>query len=733
MNQPLTFASAHRHRRKRASGLLVPGRNCWRIERARKLSWLIDGEQYFTAVRKAIAQAQSSIFIVGWDIDSRMRLVPGGAGDGWPEALGDFLGALLAARPHLNAYILSWDFALLFALEREWLTELKLTSRAQQRLKFQLDDRHPVGASHHQKLIVVDDSVGFVSGFDLTFNRWDTQDHAPDDARRRNPDGTVYAPFHDLGAVVSGRAAAALGELARQRWLTATGRHPRQPESAAASSIWPLGSADLTDVDVAIVRTEPRFEDQPGVFEVRDLHLDAIAAAKSSIFAENQYFTSTTIAAALASTLQREDGPDIAILSPSTQSGWLETSTMGVLRARIHADLIRADRHQRYRVYCPWLDGGGQASCLNVHSKVLIIDDELLTLGSANLSGRSMGLDTECNLAIEAKGDPRIRDAIAGLRWRLLAEHLARREKDIAAAVRDHRGLIAGIEALRGEGRSLKPLAAPSEAEWSAFVPDHSVLDPEEPIDTGRLVEEVVSRSEKRSLALRGAAIVGAVVLLCAMALAWRYTPLSELINTEALARATDAFAQSPFAPLIVVAAYIAGGLLVIPVTAMIAVTGIVFGPLLGFIYALVAQTLSAMFIYFIGMKLGRTTVRRVAGKRINELSRRIAKRGLIAVVVVRMLPIAPFTIINLIAGASHIAFRDFVLGTIIGMAPGTLLLVLFIDRVIAAVRSPGPLTFALLALIAGIALAAALLIHSRFGARESARLGAAPASADDK
>ena len=305
MNEPPTLAAARRHRTERASGLLAPGRNCWRIERARKLSWLIDGAQYFGAVRTAMAQAQRTIFIIGWDIDSRMRLVPTGANDGWPEPLGDFLGALLASRPALNAYILSWDFALLFALEREWLTELKLTSRTQNRLEFQLDDRHPTGASHHQKLIVVDDSVGFVSGFDLTFNRWDTPDHVPGDARRRNPDGTRYAPFHDLGVVVNGRVAGALGDLARERWHAATGRRARRTEAGKAQ-LWPLPAVDLADVDVAIARTEPRFDDHPGVFEVRELHLDAIAAAKTSIFAENQYFTSSTIARALASTLDRE-------------------------------------------------------------------------------------------------------------------------------------------------------------------------------------------------------------------------------------------------------------------------------------------------------------------------------------------------------------------------------------------------------------------------------------------
>ena len=74
-------------------------------------------------------------------------LVPTGANDGFPEPLGDCLAALLAARPQLNAYILSWDYALLFALEREWLTELRLASRTQRRLSFQLDDRHPAGAA----------------------------------------------------------------------------------------------------------------------------------------------------------------------------------------------------------------------------------------------------------------------------------------------------------------------------------------------------------------------------------------------------------------------------------------------------------------------------------------------------------------------------------------------------------------------------------------------------------
>ena len=124
------------------------------------------------------------------------------------------------------------------------------------------------------------------------------------------------------------------------------------------------------------------------------------------------------------------------MLSPYTQSGWLEISTMGVLRARIHRTLRAADRRRRYRLYCPMLPWLGRGDgCLNVHSKVLVVDDALLMVGSANLSDRSLAIDTECNLAIEARGEPRLRALIAGLRERLLAEHLGCAPDDVAKAI----------------------------------------------------------------------------------------------------------------------------------------------------------------------------------------------------------------------------------------------------------------------------------------------------------
>ena len=728
MHNPTTAPRAQpflRAEAPEAPRILEPGRTCWRIERADRLAFLIDGAQYFGAVREALARAHRSILILGWDIDSRMRLVPRGAGDGYPEPLGDFLNAIVARRPRLRAYVLSWDFAMLYALEREWLPVYKLDWNTHRRLSFRLDDKHPVGASHHQKVIVVDDEVAFVSGFDLTRNRWDTPDHVVGDPLRCDPSGVPYAPFHDVGMLVSGACAAALGELARERWRHATGR-PARPRSVTRHDPWPMTIEPLLlNTDVGIARTSPAFGDAPAVGEVRALHLQAIAAARHDIFAENQYFTSHTITDALSARLRDQDAPDVAIISPLTQSGWLEMSTMGVLRARIHRDLRAVDAGGRYRLYCPTLPGLDHATgCLNIHSKVLCVDDAFVTIGSANLSDRSMSLDTECNLALEARGDPRVAAAIAGLRAQLLAEHLGCAPADVANALARTGRLHAAIETLhRPGGRSLEILEPSLDPAIDAITPDHRVLDPEKPLDPDLIVSDLVPESRARNgVRTRLAGLVALVVALAVVALAWRYTELREWLDINRLVALGDRIEASPFAPLAVLGLYVVAGLLVVPVTLLIAVTALVFGPLTAVVYGLLGATLSAAVTYAIGRMLGREAVRRLAGPRLNELSQRLAQRGLLAVLIVRTLPIAPFSIINVVAGASHIGWRDFLLGTALGLLPGILLTSVFVDRIVDAARHPGPATFMLLVLVAALIAAVALASRRWLDQRREAR-----------
>ena len=718
--QPPTL-SAHRSQERSDFGkaLLKPGRNCWRIEHADRVTFLVDGEDYFAAVRDALARARRSFFIVGWDIDSRMHLVPGGARDGLPEPLGDFLNALVAERRGLRGYVLSWDFAMLYAAEREWLPVYKLDWRTHRRLSFRLDDRHPTGSSHHQKFVVVDDTVAFVSGHDLTRARWDTNGHVADDPRRVDHRGQSYPPFHDVGMAVGGDCARALGELARDRWRRATGRNPRRVAQAAVDDVWPAIESDIKNVDVAIARTEPAFDGRRSVNEIRNLYLDAIAAARRHFFAENQYFTSRTLANAFALRLREPDPPDIAIVSPYIQCGWLENSTMGVLRARNHRAMREADRQGNYRLYSPilpWLDH--DVTCLNVHSKVTIVDDDLAMVGSANLADRSLGIDTECNLAIEARGDARVRRAIARLRERLLAEHLGCCADEVTAVMAREGRLHRAIDALahRSE-RTLRPIEPQLDAKLDALVPDHRVLDPEQPIDADAIVADLVPEENAR-LSHRYWLIAAIFIVAALLAMAWRFTPLSEWLALDRLIDIGVALREHPWAPLAVMAIFVVAGLVLFPLSVLIIVMAIVYGPVLGPIYTLCGAALSAAVTFSIGRKLGRETVRKLAGSRLNDLSRRLARRGFLPVMIARLLPVGPYSILNLVAGASHIGWRNFLIGTVLGLAPGVITTSVFIDRAIAAIREPTPATFAALALIVIAIVALAWAIRRMLRAR---------------
>jgi uncharacterized membrane protein YdjX (TVP38/TMEM64 family) len=128
----------------------------------------------------------------------------------------------------------------------------------------------------------------------------------------------------------------------------------------------------------------------------------------------------------------------------------------------------------------------------------------------------------------------------------------------------------------------------------------------------------------------------------------------------------------------------------VAPVTLLIAVAGVIFGPYEGFAISIVGVGLAAAANYAVGAGLGRRFVRRVAGSRVNRVSRRLARQGILAMAALRLVPVAPFTVVNLVAGASHISFRDYLLGTLLGMAPGIAALSWFTGNAGSLVAGPG-------------------------------------------
>lgn len=692
----------------------IPGRNCWQQARASRVAVIIDACDYFRLFAEACQRARRQILILGWDFDRHEPLFREQGPSDLPWKVGEFLAALVRRRRDLHVYLLSWDFNMIYAAERELAPVLRLRLKAPRRFHFKLDAHHPAGASHHQKVVVIDDRLAFVGGIDLSSWRWDTRDHAPDDPRRTDPQGEAYPPFHDLMMMVEGDAAARLGDLARTRWRRAGARPPKPVELPPATpQVWPRDAPVLLrDVDVAIARTEPAYEDRPEIHEVEALYLDAIGAARRFIYIENQYFTARSLGEALGARLGEENGPEVVLVLPQHTGGWLEQYTMDVLRTRVMGRLRAADRFDRLRFYYPHQPGLGD-TCISVHAKLMIVDDLLLRIGSSNTSSRSMGLDTECDLALAAGSDEdATAQAIRGLRRDLLAEHLGVTVQRAAEAEATAEGLIAAIESLRGDGRSLRTLEPACEETLDEMVPDSDIIDPPEPLNPDYFLAEYVSQTGRRQGRHRIKLFLVLIIALLALAAAWRWTPLNEWLSPQQMRDWLATFDSPWTRGLVAVSGFIVASLLMVPLTLLAVLGGLAFGGALGFTYVMLSALASAALAFVAGRALSRDAVRRLSGGRLEHLSRRVADRGVLAVAVLRLIPVAPFTVFNLVAGASHVKFRQFLLGSLIGLVPGIGALALFSDSLWSALRDPSWKSLLALAAFALVIVGAVMLMR---------------------
>ena len=443
------------HPRQARRSILVPGETCWRIERADRMAVIVDAAEYFRHLRAALSAAERSIFLIGWDFDLRLEMIPdrsdgdGNAPDGMPNRLGDFLRHVVETKPDLSLHILKWDKAMLVQLSQQMkeTIELKLES---DRIHFALDSHHPTGATHHQKVVVIDDRMAFCGGIDVTGGRWDTREHRADDPRRHFPGGKAHKPWHDATTALEGPVAQALGDLARHRWTAANGDELEPPR--ANSSPWPTElTPDLEGVDVAIARTKPDYKDQDAVDEIERLYLAAIASAQRTIYLESQYFASGSICRALERRLAQPGGPEVLVVNPDRAEGFLQHEMMDTGRARM-IERVRAAAERggggrsRFRILHPANAAGDP---IYVHAKVLVVDDRLVRIGSSNVNNRSMGFDTECDVAVEAASEAQRAFALR-LRHDLLAEHLGCEPEDVAQEAVRQGSLIGALDALNG-------------------------------------------------------------------------------------------------------------------------------------------------------------------------------------------------------------------------------------------------------------------------------------------
>ncbi len=477
----------------------------WRYAHARRVRVVIDGEAYFDIIQRAMLKARERILLIGWDFDTRIHLTRGRR---WwqrpfksdhPSRLGSFIPWLTRHNRELEIRILKWSVGFLkFFGRRSMLLDLARWF-PHRRIDFKFDTAHPVGCCHHQKLVIIDSGFAVCGGIDLTGGRWDTRDHKEEDDRRELPGGEPSGPWHDITMMVEGDIAEALGELGRARWARAGGKDLAPPQKHSDSA-WPDGlEAHFEDVEVGIARTRAEYDGMPAIKEIENLHLEHIAKARHFIYAENQYFASRKIGEALARRLSEDDPPEIIIVHPDSAEGWLEAQAMDPARDALVKALRHLDKHGRFNIYVA--HSGDRP--IYVHAKVTIIDDCILRIGSANFNNRSFGLDSECDLFIDAQrpGNGHAGHVIQGLRHSLLGEHLGIEESEMPALLQEHGSMAALIAAeVGGKGRSLRKVEIGDHSDFLDDMAARQVLDPETPDAMFELRDPGRGLYRKRSL-----------------------------------------------------------------------------------------------------------------------------------------------------------------------------------------------------------------------------------------
>ena len=552
---------------------------------------------------------------------------------GRADPLDELLAFIARRRPQLRCYILIWDYAALYTLERDPFSRWRLGWRMPRRVRFGFDDRHPVGGSHHQKIVVVDDQLAFCGGIDLTGHRWDTSAHRSRSRRgRTRPAKAVRAVSRSpgdgqrAGGGEPGRAGAR--SLARAR--RGDGCRPSRAATERSLAGRRHARSRPTSTSPSPARCpDPRRE--PAVRECEALFLDSIAAAKridlhrEPVLHERHARRGAGRAAARAGRPRSRDRRRRRnATAGSSGRRWARFATAS------SAQLLAADTHRRLRLVYPGRVARADVPTF-VHSKVMVVDDELVRIGSANFSRRSMGVDTECDLAVEARRRSRTcRQGIRRIRDRLLASISGcRRMPSRAGSSAPGRCARSSMSSERADHtlvadrrRRAETRAPPSEALRAA-------ADPDEPIGFGSSVEQLVPPVD----ATNGRSPLRFWILAIVLAVARRRRSdrrrssggrNSQTVQDALDAAPSHAGGTSGLAPALLSWPSLA----LVPLELLAIAAGVLFGLSRGGLVALLGSLVAAAIGYVAGRAIGPAGLHAWMSRRSYRSARQLGARG---------------------------------------------------------------------------------------------------------
>ena len=706
------------------NNIFEPGENCWVKSNATFAAPLIDCGNYYKALHSAIVKAKHSIFIVGWDIDSRIRLLRGEDEEQSeaPSRISDLLKWKAEQNPDMKIYLLRWDSSLAFFAQREMWAKEAWDEKTPDNVKTELDDTIPMGGSQHQKIVLVDDELVFSGGMDVSTNRWDTRDHPVVSEERDGPDGE-YGPLHDVQMVSSGPVVADFSKLVRWRWQRVANETPIMVREDANVSIdapippsWPQDYPPIFEnVECALARTIPFMDEVEPAQEVRNMLLDLINEAVSIIYIENQFTTRQEIAEALNKQLKLKPDLSVCIVSSYEPKGKFECEAFWASRIQFKSILEKGIAPERVKVtYSSIEDMQGRRAYKRIHSKVMTIDDKYLVIGSSNLSNRSMTLDTEIDTILFGN-TPQNRQSIAHVRNDLLAEHTGRTIEDMETILKESQPVDALMRGQIAHGYVLTEVRDEIFTEQSSNNLFRSLSDPEEPLISIPTLGGAVTparnprrRSIMIAIGLTVLAVLGGLMFWASQSISW--------LSADSINAFLEESRGTYFALPTVLLVYVIGGILFFPVTVLSLAVAAIFGPIWGPVYGMMGALLSSAILFGIGKLSGNAGLRKLGGPKVAAVDEKLKRSGIVGVAAIRMLPVAPFSLVNLVAGISSIGIFQFLVGTFLGMFPPMIAKGLVGDSITQIWRNPSIESISYL--VAGILLWAFLIWGSQKFAR---------------
>ncbi len=665
--------------------LFTEGRNCWRATAASCATVVVDCANYYRDLYQSICRARHSIFVLGWDIDSRIELLRGDdvRGRRYPTNFFDLIQAKAAENPQLMIYLNRWNYSLLFAQERESFSEFRWRSRSPENIHFCLDSAIPNGGCHHQKVIVIDDEVAYCGGMDIALGRWDFRDHHAWNARRIDPGGGFHAhdrvsfgPYHDVQLAVAGEAATALAELARERWRVAAGYDPiplRKPAGVTPPPAWPPADPpDFRDVPSAISLTMPSLLGAPPLRQAERMYIDLVGAAENMIYIENQFLTFEPVAEAINKRLHEKPELRALLVSCDLPHGYMEKKAMWTARAQFRDIIEKGGVADRVAIATPMSVEDGESAPVRIHSKIMIVDDRYLRVGSSNLTTRAMRLDTECDMIIEAR-DAATRARIADIRNDLIGEHTGLQAQEIAGIVNGGGAVDAFLRFNGNSGHHLIRVNDEQFREEMGSKLARSMADPARPFIPAELTIPHHYPGTRRHWTVWLFSALPAVLLILGLALMWETTSISAYVNPAKLAPLMDRLGTSPGSLLAITGLMFVAEFFLFPLVIINAAAAAAFGPAVGFAMSMAAAMATAALGFGAGKLLGLRWLRLVTGSVVDRVANYIRRGGVLSIVILRTIPVAPFNAVNLGLGISSASFSDYMLGTFLGIAPGTL------------------------------------------------------------